>query len=349
MDKRRRVIAHEVGHCLGPWGSDHDLYRGAADPAADDLQAKEGAWAVYVNGKSYKPNKIWAVMGGDKKSDEVVFVNSQQWGHYSTLFDKLKKASTASFSYSKALEDGEEQFVATGNISLVNQTAEVMTSIASSLKTTPSDPESPYKLVFSSGSATLLEYPFPIDEISPPEGYNTWPSAFVSFNVVAPYPSATQLVELRHEESILAQFERTQTAPSVVLISPNGGESYGASGEVRIEWDTWDDDSEELTSTIYYSPDGGDRWHVLASGILENEFLWTLDESPGTIGSSGMIQVVVSDGFNSGQDQSDGLFAVAGKSPQAVILAPEPNQVFLQCERPFLRAMAYDPEGLLGQ
>jgi hypothetical protein len=345
----RSVIAHEVGHCLGQWGSDHDLYRQGADPAADDLQTKEGAWAVYVNGKKSDPDKIYAVMGGDVKSDRCVFVNSQQWNHYTTLFDKLKKTSSASLSYSDMVEDDEEQFVAIGNISIGNQTAEALVSVASSQKITPSDPESPYKLVFSSGSATLLEYPFPIDEISPPEGYNTWPSGFVSFNVVAPYPSATQLVELRHEESILTQFERTQTAPSVVLISPNGGESYGDSDEVRIEWDTWDDDSEELTSTVYYSPDGGDRWHVLASGILENEFLWALDESPGTIGSSGIIQVVVSDGFNSGQDQSDGLFAVAGKPPQAVILAPEPNQVFLQCERPFLRAMAYDPEGLLGQ
>jgi len=133
----------------------------------------------------------------------------------------------------------------------------------------------------------------------------------------------------------------------VELLTPNGGEAFGAWDELRVQWASEDSDSRQLQHTLYYSPDGGERWIVLASGLTGSEFLWKLSDTPGTADSSGLLRIVVSDGFNSGEDQSDGRFRIVGKPPQVVILAPRQDSTFLQCERLHLDGVAQDPEGRL--
>jgi hypothetical protein len=114
-----------------------------------------------------------------------------------------------------------------------------------------------------------------------------------------------------------------------------------------VEWSSNDDDGDDLLHTVTYSPDGGENWLVVAAGVAGEQFLWSLGDSPGTLADNGLIRVVASDGFRSGEDQSNGPFSVAGKPPQVAILEPRAGQVFLQCRHLFLRGAARDPEGEL--
>jgi hypothetical protein len=116
---------------------------------------------------------------------------------------------------------------------------------------------------------------------------------------------------------------------------------------VTVRWTSDDDDGDELLHSITYSPDGGESWLVVAAAVAGDEFVWDLANSPGTVGTSGLIRVVASDGFHSGEDQGDGPFSVVGKPPQVAILEPRNGQVFLQCRHLFLRGAARDPEGRL--
>jgi hypothetical protein len=227
-----------------------------------------------------------------------------------------------------------------GQIFPDSQVLDVRTSLSSGLEVTPTAPESPYKLVF--GAESILEYPFEINTDQPPDSYLT--SSLVYFHVVAPFPPETGWVELRFNEQLLGRVERSPNPPSVQLLTPNGGNSFGAYDETLIEWFSDDTDGDYVLHTVYYSPDGGERWIVLATGISGNEFLWKLGDSPGTMGNNGLIKVVASDGFNADEDESDGFISVGGKPPLAIILNPSLGQEFLQCERLHLRGVVKDPE-----
>jgi hypothetical protein len=341
---KNSTLTHELGHSVGGWGSDHDLYYDWVDPDADDLATKENAWAVYVDHQSLAPQDVYAVAGGDADFRRVVFLNTSQWPHYQTLFDKLKVTTSAS-AHSHTLTQAQTQFVASGFIDRGGQPARVRTSLASGLEVTPVAPGSPYAFLFGNASTLLLEYPVEIStEVTPPEGYDTWRPRFVPFHVVTPFPANSEWVELWANGKPFERFERSPGAPSVNVLTPNGGQSFGADDEASIRWFSDDPDGGEIRHTLYYSPDGGERWIVLATGVAGNEFLWKLSDTPGTADGNGLIRVAASDGFNTGEDQSDGPFEIEGKPPLVVILDPKPDQNFLGCERIHLRGIAKDPE-----
>jgi len=336
------TMPHEVGHNLADLP---DLYRQGIDPAPDDLVTKEGADVVYINEERLLAKDVFAAMAEDRAPNRVVHYKP----HYQALFDQLRVTSSAALR--ARAEAGEEQFIMRGWISADDILIDVQTSTGSDLEPTPPVAGSPYGLAFGNGQTVLLQYPFaPGKPAPPPEGFDTWSlSAGSPFHVIAPLPAGTRWVELRKGALTLGRFERTAHAPTVTVLSPNGGESFDATGAALIRWQSSDLDGDPLLHTVLYSPDGGARWLVLATGLAGNEFHWQLDDSPGTTGRGGLIRVVASDGFNEAEDGSDGPFHVAGKPPMAAILAPQPGQSFLQCTPLVLRGAALDPEGQLAQ
>ncbi len=93
-------------------------------------------------------------------------------------------------------------------------------------------------------------------------------------------------------------------APTVEVITPNGGELLN--GTITIEWEAVDYDSDPLTFDVLYSDNNGSDWSVLANDLAVLELSWntTLHED----GTGYMIRVEVSDGVLTGQDDSDDPF-----------------------------------------
>jgi hypothetical protein len=93
-------------------------------------------------------------------------------------------------------------------------------------------------------------------------------------------------------------------APSVEVVSPNGGEVLN--GTITVSWDAVDFDSDPMTFDVYYSDNNGSDWSPLASGLTVPEYAWntTMHDD----GNSYMILVEVFGGVLSGQDVSDDPF-----------------------------------------
>jgi hypothetical protein len=323
------AMAHELGHNLG-------LVNRYSDTIPDDIKTSENPWVVYINGKARQPQDVFEIMEHAMAFDDMIFGHTD----YSALFYKVTQSVNAQ---PEAVQIGTT-FTLSALLNLDDTLEAVTTGTSSSLLPTQQDPTSPYTLVFGLGTTLLSSFPFaPEVPAAPPEGYDSYPKPYRILQVTAPIPPATQWVELRKSGQTLGHFERSAQSPIVQVLFPDGGESFSAAQTVNIQWQASDPDSEELMATISYSPNGGESWQLLAAEVSGGSFSWNTTNSPGS--KNGRIRVEVSDGFNSGQDDSNGTFTVGGKPPQVVILEPVEGQVFLQCSGIRVRGVAIDPEG----
>jgi len=99
------------------------------------------------------------------------------------------------------------------------------------------------------------------------------------------------------------------TGPSVTVLSPNGGETWGVGNSYPVEWHASDEAGVDSVS-IYYSLDGGASYELIASGEDNDSlYVWEVPPPPS---DSALIRVVGYDAFgNTGSDESDSLFALS--------------------------------------
>ncbi len=165
------------------------------------------------------------------------------------------------------------------------------------------------------------------------------------FNQVMPIPSGTGRIVLLHGTGVLDTLVVSPAAPVVAVTYPNGGESL--SGSVTITWTGSDADGDPLKYDVLYSRDDGLSWSALAVGLSSTSFPWNTGASPGS--AAARIRVVATDGVNTSQDDSNGAFSVALKTPQAHIAAPAGGSAFFSGRQVLFEGEGYDPEdGVLG-
>ena len=114
-------------------------------------------------------------------------------------------------------------------------------------------------------------------------------------------------------------------APTITVLSPNGGGTFGP-GPITVTWSSHDDDNEPLTYDIQFSADDGQTWETLDVDWPGQSY--TIDQAhlPGT--GAGRFRVFASDKFHSAWDQSDGPFVIAGHPPSVVISSPASGGLF---------------------
>jgi len=164
-------------------------------------------------------------------------------------------------------------------------------------------------------------------------------------NVAVPYPAGVQTIEVRKSGALLDTRPVSANPPGVELISPNGGETIDEAG-VTVSWAMSDADGDALAASVLFSPDDGQSWQPLAVNITDTQLAFAFAALPGT--TQGRIRVLVTDGVNTVQDESDGSFTVNGHAPQAAILAPAADATFVVSQTVLLHGSGYDTEdGLL--
>lgn len=173
--------------------------------------------------------------------------------------------------------------------------------------------------VLNSDGAVIQRTPFPASFVDP-EGDVL---SEVSFSFELNAPSDAAQVVLRHGARVLDSRLRSRRSPTVTLLQPNGGEQW--SGVQTIRWSASDPDGDALSATLLYSPDDGGSWYPVAGNLQGNAY--SVDTATLPAGRAARLRVIVSDGFNNAQDDSDAVFAVlatgAERAPQAVIVLPE--------------------------
>ena len=130
-------------------------------------------------------------------------------------------------------------------------------------------------------------------------------------------------------------------APTVTVVSPNGGETWPTSSIQTIVWNGSDLDGDSLTYNVLYSANGS-TWVPVGTGITATQLAVNTAELAG--GTAARVRVVATDGINTSRDESDATFTVGRKGPSAFILAPEADARFMPDTPLWLQGYAYDLE-----
>ena len=325
------TLAHELGHNKGNLP---DLY---TNTECQRAETREPAWATYVDYESVPTNDIFAVMACDRAANRVIHLKA----HYQTLFDRLDLATAGA-------AQEERGFGVAGAVSEGGGLLWLETAVAENAILTPTDPDSPLRLVLYVRGGEPSEYGIPFEgQVFPPQGYDTWEATFTEFRAVVPYPDDVTAAGLFLGRELLGRWARSEAPPAIYVEEPRGGSEFESYGEARITWDWHDPDSEQVVFSIDYSPDGGESWLPVAANLPGSEFIWDLSSAPGTAGRSGLIRVTGNDGFNTGSGETAEPFAVAGKPPGVAIISPSPEREFSQCAPVHLKGAAHDPENRL--
>jgi hypothetical protein len=192
-----------------------------------------------------------------------------------------------------------------------------------------------YRMAFLDGSGNeLASYDFQ------PLGMDVKADESLAFSLVVPFDPAMKQVILYQGGTLLAERNASPNAPQVTLLSPNHGENW--TGMQTITWQAADLDGDPLTYTVEYSPDGGQTWTPLNTGLTTPSLRVDFDTVPGS--NNALVRVSASDGMNTTSDASDGTFGVPFKGPQVSIDKPAEGANHLESVPFLLSATAFDWE-----
>ncbi len=200
-----------------------------------------------------------------------------------------------------------------------------------------------YCLEAQDTAATILaSHCFDLDFVNYETGATT---SADGFSIMLPYPSNTARIVLVKGGQELANRSVTLNAPIVSVLAPGNGDSWAATGSYTVTWTASDADSDALTYSVLYSPNGND-WMPIRTAVTETQLVVDSAEFAGGIGAR--IRVLATDGVNTSVGESAS-FAVESKGPQAYILSPAGDSIILPGIPLFLQGYAYDLEdGALG-
>jgi hypothetical protein len=163
---------------------------------------------------------------------------------------------------------------------------------------------------------------------------------FYMFNIIAPFVQDTaeiQVISGTHSASRTV----SQNAPTVSVLSPNGGEAVDEI--LVVSWEGDDVDGDDLFYSVQYSADHGQSWKLLASHIPSDSVQVDSSLLPGSLNES-LIRVIANDGVNTTYDESDAPFSVALRSPVPSISNPRNGDVFADGRPITIRGSGFDPE-----
>jgi hypothetical protein len=140
------------------------------------------------------------------------------------------------------------------------------------------------------------------------------------------WAEGTRRIELVRGEQVLASRDVSPSAPEVTLVSPNGGQVYRAGqGPIPVRWAATDPDGNPLAYSVLISPDDGETWLPVAIDLPDQAFTVSESrESPAgslsydvptdrlAAGKTYRVKVIATDGVNSAEAVSHGIFAVEG-------------------------------------
>ena len=142
-------------------------------------------------------------------------------------------------------------------------------------------------------------------------------------NEVVAFPAATKQIVITHGAKLLASVPVSAHAPTVHLVSPNGGEARRE--QITLRWRAHDADGNRLWYTVLYSPDGKEFTPV-ATALKRTSLRVDLRNLPG--GPNARFEVMASDGVLTSSDISDRALKVPMKPPRVSIASPAEQAQF---------------------
>ena len=143
---------------------------------------------------------------------------------------------------------------------------------------------------------------------TPTEATGSGDRHFHFIKQVVPYVPGLARVVIRRAGATIIEETASLNAPTVRVLSPNGGEVL-TDGTHQVSWEAADADGDALTFLVQYSPDGGRTWEGV--GILGgDERAVDIEVADLPAGSAALVRVMASDGLRTAVDISDCPFAL---------------------------------------
>ena len=337
--------AHELGHAYG---------RKHVDCAGNEA-GTDGNYP-YPGGKIGMPFDGSTFYGWDTQLDQVyppfwsdiMSYCSWQWISdytYNAIRNRLNAEGGGGDRLAVLTREGETLSVF-GLANLTQGTAELSTfyrMTVDGVPETPTPSDDWNLILYDAAGVVLAEHPFTpkVDEEAE-EGEER----IALIQETVPWVDGTARIVVEYQGSEVASRSVSATAPTVRVISPNGGEVLSGA-ETMVRWKGKDDDDDDLVYAIQYSPDAGATWETVAVELTASPFAVPLDVLPGS--ETALFRVIVSDGVHSGEDESDGIFQVESKPPLAHISSPRHLASYTSGQQIVMEGEGFDTEdGILG-
>ncbi len=160
--------------------------------------------------------------------------------------------------------------------------------------------------------------------------------------LIVPWVEGIHAVVFKYGGIEIGRQTASPNTPYVKLITPNGGETWGAAGKETISWQASDTDGDSLSYTVQFSGDGGETWTALATNTKSNELAVDLENIQGS--QTALVRIVTTDGMNTAEDISDSTFSVAAKGPDVFIAFPEDGATYAVGQPLFFQGYGTDIE-----
>ena len=330
------LLAHEAGHTQDLWHPD--------DSSDEPHWPFPGNRDINETGMDVNAKKIQrAILTDFMSSSEWIspyFWNKLLGKPYSAEWAKMSRVARAPLeSHRSAQVSVQQQSVLVGGRVRVDGTGELdplfQTLSDGPFPSTAAGAEYCVELRAGDGS-TLASHCFDLSFVDRESGE---PAALAGFSFVLPLPANTASLALKRGISVLAERSQSPNAPQVEAVSPEEGTE--ADGPTTIAWIGSDDDGDELTYAVLFSPNDGTSWYPMSfavdgTSIVVDSAFWSGTED-------GRIRVMASDGFTTSTADS-GLFSVSTKDPNAYIHTPADGSFVDPAEAIILDGYADDLE-----
>ncbi|MGH9848872.1 MAG: PKD domain-containing protein [Blastocatellia bacterium] len=339
---------HEIGHMYGrrhPGFGDCGGMQERDDPNwPNDAAHANGSIGVFgfdfgdsslgIDPQVYDP-AIWA---------DVMTYRCNQWISdytFNGILERLSSAAaTSPFASNLALATANDGLIVSGSINLTNDRVQLEPFLRlSEAELSPRPTTSQFSIDLLDGTgAVLARYPFE-PKLNTDIPANVDRLAMIA--EVIQYLPATRRVVISKDGRELASRAVSANAPQVRVVSPNGGETLQGR-TITLTWTASDPDGDSLAHTLLYSIDAGQTWLPFAIGVKQSSHQVNLESLPGS--DRALFRVITTDGVNTSMDDSDAIFRVPSKSPQARIISPGDQSSFLTTQTIVFIGEAFDLE-----
>jgi len=178
-------------------------------------------------------------------------------------------------------------------------------------------------------------------------------SPLIGFAARLPVPAGAVIDRVLVEQAgarkaAALELRATPSAPQLAFTQPAGGALAG--DQVHLAWSAADADGDALQFYLRYSPDGGQRFVPLASGLTATELDVDLAQLPALDDGQGFFELLASDGLHTTVVHSEKLSALespagaAGNAPWVQVLTPDDGFTVLRGATLILHSSGWDLE-----
>jgi hypothetical protein len=145
---------------------------------------------------------------------------------------------------------------------------------------------------------------------------------YASSSFLMDWVAGTTTVTLSYKGAQLDARRVSANEPMIHITSPSASVSWTAGTTQTLTWAASDADGDALSYSVFYSTDGV-NWDLLQSDLSTTTLAVPVDSLAGA--ANARFRVLVTDGVNTSQDETDAPINVPNKAPVAQITNPADN------------------------